>query len=337
MEKFKAEALLYIYNRLFEGKIVKRQYVLDNFEIKERTFYRYIKDIRKFIENPNGELMGKEVVLDRSKGGYILRGKMEKDLSEKEVLAISKVLLESRGFVKTELEDMLYKLLENCISEDKDNIKKIIGNEFVNYVSPQHGKKILDKLWQISNAIKEQKIVSIGYYKVGIDGKLQKEISRRNVYPQGLLFSEYYFYLIAFIEGRKYEYPAIYRVDRIEDLSISDKKYKVEYSKRFKDGEFRKLIQFMQTGELERVKFKFTGKSIEAVLDRLPNAKVVKEKEGEYIVEAKLFGKGIKMWLLSQGDSIEVLGSDKLREEMIQTIENMRKKYTKKDNKLEFI
>ena len=38
---------------------------------------------------------------------------------------------------------------------------------------------------------------------------------------------------------------------------------------RFQDGEFRKLIQFMQTGEVENIKFRFTGSSIEAVLDRL--------------------------------------------------------------------
>ena len=222
---------------------------------------------------------------------------------------------------------MLSKLLDNCICEDKENIKCIIGNELVNYVSPQHGKELLDKLWQISSAIKDQKILDIGYCKIGIDGKMQEEVSRRIVYPQGLLFSEYYFYLIAFIEGKSYEYPTIYRVDRIKDLVITDRKYKVDYSKRFQDGEFRKLIQFMQTGELERIKFRFTGGSIEAVLDRLPNAKVVKEKQGEYIVDANMFGKGIKMWLLSQGDSVEVLGSDKFREEMIKTIEEMRMLY----------
>jgi len=59
----------------------------------------------------------------------------------------------------------------------------------------------------------------------------------------------------------------------------------------------------------------------------LPNAKVIEEKQGEYIVEAKLFGKGIKMWLLSQGDSVEVIGSDKLREEMMETIEKMKRLY----------
>lgn len=163
---------------------------------------------------------------------------------------------------------------------------------------------------------------------MGTDGKLLDEVSKRNVYPQGLLFSEYYFYLIAFIEGTSYEYPTIYRVDRIKDLVITDKKYKVDYSKRFKDGEYRKLIQFMQTGELEKIKFKFTGRSIEAVLDRLPNAKVVKERHGEYIVETNMFGKGIKMWLLSQGDSVEVLEPDKFRKEIMETIENMRRVYT---------
>lgn len=144
---------------------------------------------------------------------------------------------------------------------------------------------------------------------------------------KGILFSEYYFYLIAFIEGKSYEYPTIYRVDRIENLIITNRKYKVDYSKRFQDGEYRKLIQFMQTGEIERVVFRFTGKSIEAILDRLPNAKIKKENQGEYIVEATLFGKGIKMWLLSQGDSVEVIRSNKFRNEMIETIEKMRNLY----------
>lgn len=327
MERFKSDVLLFIYNKLQEGKIVRKNDVIDKFNINERTFYRYIKDIKEFVEESDGELIGKEIVADRARGGYILKGKREKYLNEKEVLAISKVLLESRGFIKNEIKDMLDKLLENCISEDKDNIKRIIGNELANYVSPQHNKELIDKLWQISNAIKKQKILSIGYFKMGTDGELQKEVSKRNVEPKALLFSEYYFYLIASIEGKNYEYPTIYRVDRIKDLIITDENYEVDYSERFKDGEFRKLIQFMQTGELERVKFRFTGRSIEAVLDRLPNAKVIKEKQGEYIVEAKLFGKGIKMWLLSQGDSVEVIGSDKFREEMMETIEKMKMRY----------
>ncbi|HDK7156405.1 TPA: diguanylate cyclase [Clostridium botulinum] len=327
MERFKADVLLFIYNDLQEGKVVRKNDIIDKFNINERTFYRYMKDIKDFVEKPDGTLIGEKVIVDREKGGYILKGKNEKNINAKEVLAVSKVLLESRGFIKPEIECMINKLLDNCICEDKENVKQIIGNELVNYVSPQHGKKLLDKLWEISSAIKDQKILDIEYYKIGKDGKLKEEVCKRIVYPQGLLFSEYYFYLIAFIEGKSYEYPTIYRVDRIKDLVITDRKYKVNYSSRFQDGEFRKLIQFMHAGELERIKFKFTGGSIEAVLDRLPNAKVVKEKQGEYTMQANVFGKGIKMWLLSQGDSVEVLGPDKFRKEMKNTIEEMRNVY----------
>ncbi|MBL4932763.1 hypothetical protein [Clostridium paridis] len=134
MERFKADALLYIYNRLFEGKVVKKNDVVDKFNINERTFYRYIKDIKDFVEKPNSVVIGERVISDREKGGYVLKEKHEKNLNEKEVLAMSKVLLESRGFVKTEIKGMIDKLLENCISEDKDNIKRIIGNELVNMI-----------------------------------------------------------------------------------------------------------------------------------------------------------------------------------------------------------
>lgn len=331
MEESKSYVLLYIYNQLKEGKVVAKDDIINKFKINERTFYRYIKEIKDFVseesKKSNGEIVGQDVIADREKDGYILKGEYEKGLKKKEVLAISKVLLESRGFVEVEMKSMISNLLDNCMYEDKENVKFIIGNELVNYVPPKHGEELLEKLWQITNAIKEQKILEIGYRKLGSDGKMQKDISKRIIYPQGILFSEYYFYLIGFIEERDYEYHTIFRVDRIKDLTTRDKKYKVDYSKRFKDGEFRKLIQFMQTGEVERIKFKFTGGSIEAVLDRLPNAEIVEEKKGEYIVNTKMFGKGIKMWLLSQGDSVEVLSPENFREEMRKTVEGMKMLY----------
>lgn len=79
----------------------------------------------------------------------------------------------------------------------------------------------------------------------------------------------------------------------------------------------------MYPGKLMKIKFKFWGDSIEAVLDRLSTAKILDEKDRKYIIEAEVFGKGIKMWLLSQGDNLEVLEPEKVREEMNQTIKNM--------------
>ena len=57
-------------------------------------------------------------------------------------------------------------------------------------------------------------------------------------------------------------------------------------------------------GKLERIRFKYTGPSIEAVLDRLPTAEIMTQDEKGWTVEAEVFGKGIEMWLRSQGSSI---------------------------------
>jgi len=86
-----------------------------------------------------------------------------------------------------------------------------------------------------------------------------------------------------------------------------DEKFYVPYSDRFEEGEFRKRIQFMYGGKLRKVKFKYTGYSVDAVLDRLPTADAVKQEDGTYIVTAEVFGDGIDMWLRSQGDAVKIL------------------------------
>ena len=80
--------------------------------------------------------------------------------------------------------------------------------------------------------------------------------------------------------------------------------FKVPYKDRFQEGEFRKRVQFMYGGKLERIRFKYTGPSIEAVLDRLPTAEIVSQDETGWLVEAEVFGKGIEMWIKSQGNHI---------------------------------
>ena len=129
------------------------------------------------------------------------------------------------------------------------------------------------------------------------------------------MFSEYYFYLTAFLQDVDREaefekpddlFPTIYRIDRIASFKVLNEHFRVPYSTRFEEGEFRKRVQFMYGGKLERIKFRYTGPSLEAVLDRLPTAKILKEDAGGWDVEAEVFGKGIEMWLRGQGEHIKV-------------------------------
>ena len=56
--------------------------------------------------------------------------------------------------------------------------------------------------------------------------------------------------------------------------------------------------------KLRKVKFKYSGLSIENVLDKLPTAKILNEKDGIYTIRAEVYGEGFKMWARSQGESI---------------------------------
>ena len=69
----------------------------------------------------------------------------------------------------------------------------------------------------------------------------------------------------------------------------------------------RKRIQFMYGGKLQKLRFQYTGPSLEAVLDRLPTARVVQDLPDGKLIEAEVFGKGIDMWLRSQGDWVQLV------------------------------
>ena len=127
------------------------------------------------------------------------------------------------------------------------------------------------------------------------------------VKPVAVMFSEFYFYLIAFMVDETKKGVTVFRVDRISNLVELEDNFKIENKNRFEEGEFRKRVQFMYSGELQKVKFKYSGPSLEAILDRLPTAEVKESKAGYSIIEAEAYGSGIFMWLKSQGDMVELL------------------------------
>lgn len=129
------------------------------------------------------------------------------------------------------------------------------------------------------------------------------------------MFSEFYFYLIAVIDDsstKKIIYkegceqlPTVYRIDRIKNCKLTDMRFKVPYENRFEEGIFRQRVQFMYSGKLHKVKFWFRGPSLEAILDRIPTAKVLEHSEKGYLITAEAYGEGMEMWLKSQGNNVE--------------------------------
>ncbi|WP_353047700.1 WYL domain-containing protein [Planococcus sp. ISL-109] len=311
--------ILSMYDRLRNGEALIKKEEAARFQKSEKSIQRDLESIRSYVEVEN---VNEYIDYNREKKAYVLNTETPSWLSNEEIFAMLKVLIESRAFPKVEMDNFIEKLTHLAKKEDRTSIKKKMANEKHLYVELFHKKNLLHTLWQLSSAIQSKKVIAMHYKR-----EFDEYASERKVKPVGIMFSEYYFYLIAYQVGKDFDYPTIYRIDRIEHFEQTSKSFKVPYHDRFQEGEFRKRVQFMYTGELINVKFKFTGSSPQAVLDRLPTAKVIRSLEDGLVFEAEVFGKGIKMWLLSQGEFVEVLGPDKLIDEIVTTNNKIQDKY----------
>lgn len=319
----KAHRIVSLFSRFICGETIRKVTEAKRFNVTEKTIQRDIDTIREYLASECSIGENREICWSPSLKGYTMLNRSKAWLEKDDVLVIAKVLLESRAFCKLEMDELLEKLLLQVPISERSYIQEAVRNEKFHYVPVKHGKKLIHNLWTLSKAVKEQFRVSICYRKEN-DG--QDVI--RIVEPQGIVFSEYYFYLVACICDSSYEFPAIYRIDRIQKMMVLPEHFAVSYCKRFEEGEFRKRVQFMYSGPLLRIRFKFWGKSLDAVMDRLPTARVLESDGKVALIEAEVFGQGIKMWLLSQGDCLEVVAPTAFRDDVKRTVETMLKIYS---------
>ena len=310
---FKSDRVLYMYDKLISGEILNKNELSEYFGVSEKSIQRDIDALRCYLAEKG---MGQDIVYEPSLHGYKLYDLNSKKLTNSEILAVCKILLESRSMVKSEMQSLIEKLLFNCVPEqNKRKVNDLIGNELYHYIEPHHGKSVLDMMWDLGTAIREHRFIEVDYTRTK-----DKETKKRILEPVGLLFSEYYFYLTAFIKDKETRkdfdneddlFPTIYRVDRIQNLRILEERFTVPYAERFEEGEFRKRIQFMYGGLLRKIKFRYKGQSVEAILDKLPTAKIISQDENGYVISAEVFGDGVDMWIRSQGENVEMIEEDK--------------------------
>lgn len=318
--KPKISRILDLYERLNKGEIIDKERLAIYNEVDEKTIQRDINDLNNYYLQSDPKA-SRAIIYNRKLKGYQMINKAGFKFADKDIFALSKIILESRAFSKQEMNRILDILNSNC--EDNDSISKAIRNERFNYIPPKHGKNIIDFMWEISVSIKEKKLVQVKYERQ------DKQVKEYKLKPLGLVFSEYYFYLVGEVVGKEKNHPAVFRVDRFVKYEITEEKFSIPDRDRFEEGEFHKKIQFMYTGELMKIQFKFWGDSLEAILDRLPTSKIIRydEKDNKPIIEAEVYGEGVKRWILSQKEFLEVLRPESYRQEIKETIKKMYELY----------
>lgn len=293
--------LLQLYERLSRGEVIHKAELAQKFAVTDKTIQRDIEELRSYLAETRTDEGEASIVYDRTRGGYLLTHAASEWLTNEDVLAVCKILLESRAFCKEELDALLKKLLRQTAPHDREQVGKIIRSEQHYYVPLRHGKKLLSAIWELSQHVTSQHTIRISYCRQ--DGTERTH----EVNPVAIMFSEYYFYLIAYLADGRKEFPTIFRIDRIARFAPTGATFRVIHRRKFSDGEFRRRIQFMYAGELRRVTFDYSGASVEAVLDRLPTARIISQKDGVYRITAEVYGSGIDMWLRSQGSAVRVV------------------------------
>ena len=104
--------VLRIYSELLDGYVVNKTEEAARYSVNERSIQRDIDHIRNFLDD-DSERTGivNTIVYDRNEKGYRLETIYQMRLQNSEILALCKILLDSRAFTKSEMTEILDKLI----------------------------------------------------------------------------------------------------------------------------------------------------------------------------------------------------------------------------------
>lgn len=316
----KQERILSIFFRALRGEELFARQLADEYGISPKSITRDINDIKAFFADQR-ELAGNvELAYSYQRKCYYLC--MDDFLSSRELFALVEVMIGSRAFSKLETLQVAGKLKRFTSAVDRALLEDLIRNEIRCFSEVKHDcDSVQDNLWQLAHCIRERREISIEYYRA------DRTCVTHRLRPASVMFADHYFYLIAFPAQEDREKPLYFRVDRIRSITVHRKCGNGQDIPAFDEGELRRRSLYMWPGELRLIRFEFSGPSVQAVLDKLPTARILEQTGKKYVIEAEVYGDGIKMWLLSQGRWVKVLEPSGFAAEIKEELEQMLKNY----------
>lgn len=320
MENTRQSRVLELFFLGLRGEDLSAQHLADEYGVSTKSITRSINDLKAFLAD-HRKLVG-DTELHYSHQDKCYRLHLPEFLNSKELFALLEVVNGSRAFSKEELLELTGKLKHFTTPADRRTLTELVRKELYHYPEVRHDcDRVQDRLWQLVGCIENKQEISISYYR------MDRALNTYRLRPASVLFMDYYFYLIAFKVDGDPEEPRYFRIDRIKELTVHRRHFTTDDSPAFDEGLLRQRSLFMWPGKLRTIRFEFTGPSVQAVLDKLPTAKIIDHENGTYLIEAEVYGDGIKMWLLSQGAWVKVLEPMEFVEEIKESIRSLIKIY----------
>ena len=109
---------------------------------------------------------------------------------------------------------IISKLKAHTSSVDRKRLEALINKELFNYNEVGCDcKSVIDNVWQLTGHIKDRRAITIDYYK------MNRSNVKHRIKPVSIMFSEYYFYLIAYRYDKDLNTPYYFRIDRIVKIT----------------------------------------------------------------------------------------------------------------------
>lgn len=238
MENERLDRVLEIFYRLLHGEVVSNKLIAEEYRISSKSVSRDIARINDFLAEHRELMQNAEVTYSHKDRAYIL--KSDEFLKNQELFALVKVILGARCFSKEDMLFIVSKLRKFTTANDRKLLDEVIRREIYHYHEVRSDcDSVINNLWRLVQCIDGKKVISVTYLKMD-----RSEVVRK-LKPAAIMFSEYYFYLIAYAADDTQYKARYFRIDRIKNIVEHRENFQLDREHSFDEGDLREKNQFM--------------------------------------------------------------------------------------------
>lgn len=312
--------VLTLYHDLLQGKSIRKPECMQLHSITSRTFERDLEDIRMFLYD---SYLTMDLIFDRANNCYYMSGISNNDVNIPEIISMLRIILDSRSFTKKDMGEVVKTVFSMMKWHSLGYFMPQIKEEITSYNPVVNDASIMNRYMSFSKCIEDREKIILHYKKA------DNELAHLKVTPMEINFYGFFFFLCGYHEQDGKQKPYFFRFDRIAGYEPTQEHYNSETISDYKKLNLKEHLQFMFAGDYIKVEFLYWGDALQTILDTLSDAKICGEKGGKKIIEAQVFTRGFKMWMLGQGEFLEVVKPEWYRNEIVESIEKLQNIYKK--------
>ncbi len=211
-----------------------------------------------------------------------------------------------------------------------ENAKKLHRQVFVTNRVKTLNEQIYYNVDKIHDAIAANKQIRFRYFNWDVNKNkvYRKEGDFYTESPVSLTWDDENYYLITY--KAKYENFAHYRVDKMEQLELTDDD-RVLTDKPFDLSAYSKKMFQMYGGEETDVSIQFENGLVGVVFDRFGmDIPIIKSDENHFVCRVKVaVSPQFLSWVISFGDRARIISPDSVIDELYQLVESVKNIYNK--------